>query len=71
MALERLYALATTSIPDPDRMVVRRRREAGRVRGEGYRVDAVTMTLKYLYALATPDIPNTYRAVVRRRREAG
>ena len=36
MALERLEALAAARIPDLDRLVVRRRRQPGRVVGEGH-----------------------------------
>ena len=36
MALERLQALATARVPDLGRVVVGRRREPGRVVGEGH-----------------------------------
>ena len=36
MALERLEALAAARIPDLDRLVVRCRRQPGRVVGEGH-----------------------------------
>jgi len=46
MALEGLETLSAVRVPDLDRLIVRRRREPGRVVGEDHRVDETAVALE-------------------------
>ena len=69
MTLKRLEAGAAASIPDPDGVIARRRREPLRVGREGYRDNWTAMALKHLETGAAAGIPDPDGVVVRRRHE--
>jgi len=48
MALERLQGRSRAGVPQPDRLVVRRRRQQLAVRREGHGLDTVRMALERL-----------------------
>jgi hypothetical protein len=69
MALERLQACTAAGIPDPNGVVVGRRRQPRRVVREGHRVNKIAMALKRLQARAAASIPDTNGSVPGRRRQ--